>query len=89
MACSAYLGVTSIRMIAYIHVHCTYRMVGLLFTLPAGKDMDQSLSYYFKQNTQMSTSVGRYDTNTIAYVAAGSTCICVHVYTSMCMVWML
>ena len=37
-----------------------YRMVRLLFTLPAGKDMDQLLNYYFKQNTQMSTSVGRY-----------------------------
>ena len=34
-----------------------YRMVRLLFTLPAGKDMDQLLNYYFKQNTQMSTSL--------------------------------
>ena len=42
-----------------------YRMVGLLFTLPAGKDMDQLLNYYFKENTQMSISVRRYDTSTI------------------------
>ena len=61
-----------------------YRMVRLLFTLPARKDMDQLLNYYFKQNTQMSTSVRRYDTNTLAYVATGSIHIHVHVYTCMC-----
>ena len=50
-----------------------YRMVRLLFTLPARKDMDQLLNYYFKQNTQMSTSVQRYDTNImIAYITTGS-----------------
>ena len=49
-----------------------YRMVRLPFTLPARKDMDQLLNYYFKQNTQMSVSVRRYDTNTLAYIATGS-----------------
>ena len=34
-----------------------YRMVRLLFTLPAGMDIDQLLNYYCKQNTQMSVSV--------------------------------
>ena len=47
-------------------------MVRLLFTLPAGKDMDQLLNYYFKQNTQTSVSVGRYDPSTLDYIATGS-----------------
>ena len=48
-----YSGVTN----NMIHM---YRMVRLLSTLPAGKDMDQLLKYYFKQSTQISVSVGRY-----------------------------
>ena len=52
-----------------------YRMVRLLYTLPAGMDMDQFLNYYLKQNTQMSISVRRGDTNTLAYIATGSTCV--------------
>ena len=67
--------VTSVHNYDYV----LYRMVRLLFTLPAGMDMDQLLNYYFKQNTQMSTSVGRYDTNTIAYIATGSIHVDVHV----------
>ena len=46
-----------------------YRMVRLFC---AGMDMDQLLDYYFKQNTQMSISVRRFDTNAIAYIATGS-----------------
>ena len=43
--------------------------------------MDQLLNYYFKQNTQMSVSVRRYDTNTVAYIATGSIHVHVHVYS--------
>ena len=80
-----YPGVTSVH-----NYDCVlYRMVRLLFTLPARKDMDQLLNYYFKQNTQMSISVRRYDTNTIAYIAIGSVHIHVHVYMYVYnIVWM-
>ena len=58
-----------------------YRMVRLLFTLPARKDMDQLLNYYFKQNTQMSTSV-RYRTQIQlpTLIATGS----IHVHVHVC-----
>ena len=73
-----YPGVTSVATYDCV----LYRMVRLLFTLPARKDMDQLLNYYFKQNAQMSISVGRYDTNTIACIATGS--IHVHVHECVC-----
>ena len=71
-----YPGVTSV----HIYDCVLYRMVRLLFTLPARKDMDQLLNNYFKQNTQMSISVRRYDTNTIAYIATSS----IHVHVHVC-----
>ena len=72
-----YPGVTNKQSQICFHM---YRMVWLLCTLPARKDMDQLLNYYFKQNTQISVSVERYLHTYILILSTISldpTCSCV------------